>query len=113
MIQRDGLLERATEIGSRITKRAQGWQQQVGGPADVRGRGAMIGLEFMDGAGLPDAERVDAIRAACLQSGLLVLGCGLDDNVIRLVPPLTLSDEEVEQGLRILEQAILQGGARA
>ena len=112
VIERDGLLQRATEIGARIQERAQGWQKQVGGPADVRGRGAMIGLEFMDSAGLPDAERVDAIRAACLQSGLLVLGCGLDDNVIRLVPPLTLSDEEVEQGLRILEQAILQGGAR-
>lgn len=113
VIERDGLLQRATEIGDAITKRARGWQQKVGGPADVRGRGAMIGLEFMDSAGLPDAERVDAIRAACLDNGLLILGCGLDDNVIRLIPPLTLSDQEVEQGLQILEQAVLQGGASA
>ncbi len=113
VIQRDGLLQRATEIGDKIVSRAHAWQQQVGGPADVRGRGAMVGLEFMDSAGLPDAERVDAIRAACLQSGLLVLGCGIDDNVIRLIPPLTLSDSEVEQGLQILEQAVLQGGTSA
>ncbi|MHB1639741.1 MAG: aspartate aminotransferase family protein [Candidatus Dormibacteria bacterium] len=113
VIQRDGLLQRATEIGDKIMSRAHAWQQRVGGPADVRGRGAMVGLEFMDSAGLPDAERVDAIRAACLQSGLLVLGCGIDDNVIRLIPPLTLSDSEVEQGLQILEQAVLQGGTSA
>ncbi len=113
VIERDGLLQRASEIGERITQRARGWQQQVGGPADVRGRGAMIGLEFMDSAGLPDAERVEAIRAACLDRGLLILGCGIDDNVIRLIPPLTISDPELDQALETLEVAVRQSGGRS
>lgn len=112
VIERDGLLQRATVIGDRIADRARQWQRQVGGPADVRGRGAMIGLEFLDSAGMPDAERVDEIRTACLDQGLLILGCGIDDNVIRLIPPLTLSDQELEQGLQVLESAVLQGGVR-
>jgi 4-aminobutyrate aminotransferase len=113
VIERDGLLQRAEEIGNKISQRARGWQNKVGGPADVRGRGLMIGLEFMDSAGLPDAERVDEIRSACLDRGLLLLACGTDHNVIRLIPPLTLSDAETEQALEILEAAVLQGGTRA
>jgi 4-aminobutyrate aminotransferase len=113
VIERDGLLQRAEELGNKISQRARGWQNKVGGPADVRGRGLMIGLEFMDSAGLPDAERVDEIRSACLGRGLLLLACGTDHNVIRLIPPLTLSDGETEQALEILEAAVLQGGTRA
>jgi 4-aminobutyrate aminotransferase len=113
VIERDGLLQRAEELGKRISERARGWQRQVGGPADVRGRGLMIGLEFMDSAGMPDAERVDEIRSTCLERGLLLLACGTDHNVIRLIPPLNLSDSETEQAMEILEAAVLQGGSRA
>ncbi|MGC8473780.1 MAG: aminotransferase class III-fold pyridoxal phosphate-dependent enzyme, partial [Candidatus Dormibacteria bacterium] len=70
------------------------------------GRGLMIGLEFLDSAGLPDAERVEEIRATCLRRGLLLLSCGLDDNVIRLIPPLTLSDGELAEALELMESAI-------
>jgi 4-aminobutyrate aminotransferase-like enzyme len=56
---------------------------------------------------------VEAIRAACLDRGLLILGCGIDDNVIRLIPPLTISDPELDQALETLESAVLQGGSPA
>jgi 4-aminobutyrate aminotransferase-like enzyme len=68
----------------------------------------MIGLEFMDGEGGPDGDRVSRIKAKALEQGLVVLSCGIDDNVIRLLPPLTVSDSELAQGLEILEAAVLE-----
>lgn len=112
VIERDGLRERARQLGERISATAKGWQGMVGGPSDVRGRGAMIGMEFMDSAGLPDAERVEEIKSACLSRGLLLLSCGIDDNVIRLIPPLTLSDAELDEALAVMGDAIVQGGGR-
>lgn len=113
VIQRDGLLHRATEIGDRIVARAHGWQQQDRGLADVRGRGTMVGLEFLGISGLPDSERVATIRSICLERGLVVLSCGLNDNVIRLIPPLILDDNELERGLGILEEAVFQSSVQS
>ncbi len=110
VIERQGLLQRATDLGDRIQAAARRWQGEVGGPRDVRGRGLMIGLEFLDSTGQPDAERVEEIRSVCLSQGLLLLSCGIDDNVIRLIPPLTLSDQELALALEVMEGAVLRGG---
>lgn len=106
VITRLGLLERARVLWDRISARMQGLQGQVSGIAEVRGRGLMVGLEFEDGRGDPDGERVLEIRRRCLEAGLVVLSCGADDHVIRLMPPLTITDDEVEVGIGILEEAI-------
>lgn len=113
VIERDGLMRRATEIGEGIFARAYDWQRHDPGLADVRGRGTMVGLEFLDPSGLPDAKRVAAIREMCLEQGLIVLSCGLDDNVIRLIPPLILDDHELARGLEILEEAVYQSSSQA
>ncbi len=105
-IEREGLLARARTIGESVQERAASWRAQGYGPADVRGRGAMVGLEFLDAGGRPQTDRVARLRARCEQQGLVILSCGLDDNVIRLIPPLTISDQELEQGLGVLEAAV-------
>ena len=110
VIERDHLMERATELGQTIRRRVEAWQQAGHGPSDLRGRGALIGLEFMDHQGRPDAERVSQIKHQALDSGLVVLSCGVDDNVIRLLPPLTVSDAELGQALDILESAVMGTG---
>jgi 4-aminobutyrate aminotransferase len=110
VIERDQLRERATDLGQVIQARVEGWRQAGHGPSDVRGRGALIGLEFMDHQGGPDRERVGQIKHLALESGLVVISCGLDDNVIRLLPPLTVSDAELTQGLDILEAAVMETG---
>lgn len=69
-------------------------------PYPVRGVGLMIGIEF------PDGKTAKTVVERCLQNRLLVLTCGKDDNVIRLVPPLTISDEDLKFGLNILIGAI-------
>ena len=96
--ERMGLLlrERLEEIAAR--------QPLVG---EVRGLGAMLALELRERT--PDAAK--ATTAAAFQKGLLLLSCGLDGNVIRLLPPLTASDEELERGLGLLEESLGDAGA--
>jgi 4-aminobutyrate aminotransferase len=110
VIEREGLLARAEQIGEVVTAEVRGWQETGHGPSDLRGRGAMIGLEFMDEQGGPDSERVSQIRLQALEQGLVLLSCGIDDNVIRLLPPLTVSDSELAQGMEILQTAVLETG---
>ena len=113
VIERDHLRERATALGEAIRTRVELWRQAGYGPADLRGRGAMIGMEFMDQTGCPDSDRVGQIKHIALEKGLVLLSCGIDDNVIRLLPPLTVSDAELSEGLDILEAAVSQtGGSR-
>lgn len=107
VIERDHLIDRATALGETIRARVARWQESGEGPSDLRGRGALIGMEFMDEQGHPDADRVTQIKHRAVESGLVVLSCGIDDNVIRLLPPLTVSDAELEEGLDILESAVL------
>jgi 4-aminobutyrate aminotransferase len=102
--------ERADLLGRRVMERARGWQAEIPALADVRGLGLMIGLEFMEG-GAPAAKLVDRIAANALARGLLLLSCGIDGNVIRLIPPLTIPEPELDAGLDILEAAVREEAA--
>jgi 4-aminobutyrate aminotransferase len=104
-LSRERIPERAERLGRKVMERARGWQSEIPALADVRGLGLMIGMEFMqDGA--PATALVDRIAAAALARGLLVLSCGIDANVIRLIPPLTIPEDELDAGLDILEAAM-------
>jgi 4-aminobutyrate aminotransferase len=104
-LSRERIPERAERLGRKVMERARGWQSEIPALADVRGLGLMIGMEFMqDGA--PATALVDRIAAASLARGLLVLSCGIDANVIRLIPPLTIPEDELDAGLDILEAAM-------
>lgn len=109
-LQRERLAERAARLGARILERARGWQRNVPTLADVRGVGFLVGLEFVRD-GRPAADLVARIRAGALDRGLLVLSCGTADNVIRIMPPLNVPEDELEAGLDILEAAILEAAA--
>jgi 4-aminobutyrate aminotransferase / (S)-3-amino-2-methylpropionate transaminase / 5-aminovalerate transaminase len=108
VIEEEGLLGRAAAIGEAITGRLGELQLELGGIGDVRGLGAMIGVEFVKSAAdkTPDKEAVQAIIAHTRESGLILLPAGSYGNVIRLLPPLRMSDEELEEGLAKLESAI-------
>ena len=75
---------------------------------EVRGLGPMLALELVRDreSKTPAPERVAAAIAAAREQGLLLLGCGLHGNVIRLLPPLTISDDDLARGLEILEAAL-------
>jgi 4-aminobutyrate aminotransferase len=69
---------------------------------EVRGLGPMLALELRE----PTPDAAKATTAAAFEQGLLLLSCGLDGNVIRLLPPLTATDGELERGLNLLEKAL-------
>ena len=76
--------------------------------AEFRGRGAMLALEFADPGSLePRPDLAQAISAACHAEGVLTLTCGTWGNVIRLLPPLVIGQDLLQDGLQVLRQAIL------
>ncbi len=99
--------ERAAELGARVLDRLRGWTDRFAAVGDVRGRGLMIGIEFMQGQ-LPAGDVAAAVQRRCVANDLLVLTCGIDDNVVRLLPPLTIGEDDLDRGVGILEQCIAQ-----
>ncbi|GIE32307.1 aspartate aminotransferase family protein [Actinoplanes italicus] len=78
------------------------------GVAEVRGRGAMIAIELViPGTIEPDPTRTAAVSKACHEAGLLTLTCGTYGNVLRFLPPLVISDEDLNRGIDILRRALL------
>ncbi|MBC7964211.1 MAG: aspartate aminotransferase family protein [Steroidobacteraceae bacterium] len=109
-IQDDGLLARCRELGAAALGRLMAFQEQHPLVGDVRGLGLMIGVELVGSDGKPDGAACAQVLEECLQQGLIVINCGAERNVIRLIPPLTISDEEMGQALDILEQTIETAG---
>ncbi len=73
---------------------------------DVRGRGAMLAVELVDpSSGEPEAAVAKAVAAAAHARGLILLTCGTYGNVLRLLPPLSMPDHLLEEGLDVLEEA--------
>ena len=72
---------------------------------DVRGLGLMIATEFTRN-GEPDKETAVAVQKACLKRNLLLLTCGTYENVIRWIPPLIVTKEQIEDALSIFKQAL-------
>lgn len=101
------LVERARQIESEIRKILEPLVTETSGRvAEVRGRGAMIAFEIRDTDGNPDAASTRAIIADCIAAGVLVLSCGLDGNVVRLLPPLVISGDLLREALDILADAV-------
>ncbi|MDT5349156.1 MAG: 4-aminobutyrate aminotransferase / (S)-3-amino-2-methylpropionate transaminase / 5-aminovalerate [Mycobacterium sp.] len=102
-IERDGLIERAQEIERLMMDRLlrlQACDDRIG---DVRGRGAMIAIELVkSGTADPDPELTLKLSTAAHAAGVIVLTCGMFGNIVRLLPPLTISDELLIEGLDVL-----------
>ncbi|HEY0228761.1 MAG TPA: 4-aminobutyrate--2-oxoglutarate transaminase [Mycobacterium sp.] len=102
-IESDGLIERAQQIERLIIERLLRLQAADDRIGDVRGRGAMIAVELVkSGTSDPDAELTQKLTIAAHAAGVIVLTCGMYGNIIRLLPPLTISDELLTEGLDIL-----------
>ncbi|AKN17423.1 4-aminobutyrate aminotransferase [Mycobacterium haemophilum DSM 44634] len=106
-IENDGLIERAQQIERLITDRLLRLQAVDDRIGDVRGRGAMIAVELVkSGTADPDAELTEKVASAAHAAGVVVLTCGMFGNIIRLLPPLTISDELLAEGLDILSRIL-------
>jgi 4-aminobutyrate aminotransferase/(S)-3-amino-2-methylpropionate transaminase len=103
------LNERAMHIGQIIRQHFQALQAHCPLVADIRGLGAMIGIELCHGGdpARPAGDVLAFVTATCREHGVLVLSAGRDGNVLRLLSPLVISDEDLNYGLGVIEDAIL------
>jgi 4-aminobutyrate aminotransferase/(S)-3-amino-2-methylpropionate transaminase len=97
-----GFRERADQIAKLLRTRLDEIAAKYAIVGEVRGLGAMLALELTEQSG----EASKAVTTAAREKGLVLLSCGLYGNVIRLLPPLSATDEELERGLGILEEAL-------
>ena len=77
-------------------------QQSFPAIGDIRGRGAMMAVELVNSDGSPNAELVSKVTKYCHQNGVIVLTAGTYGNVIRFLPPLTISDALLNEGLDVV-----------
>jgi 4-aminobutyrate aminotransferase/(S)-3-amino-2-methylpropionate transaminase len=107
--EEDGLIERAREIGAVLIGRLNALRTADARIGDVRGRGAMVAIELVDPeTGAPDAALTGRLAAYAHAKGVLVLTCGTYGNVIRFLPPLTISDELLVEGLDVIAEGLKQ-----
>jgi 4-aminobutyrate aminotransferase/(S)-3-amino-2-methylpropionate transaminase len=107
-LEQDDLCKRANELGGRFAKRARRWQAQWPQIGEVRGLGGMQAMELVRSqeSREPAASETKAIVRYCYEHGLIVLSAGSYGNVIRLLMPLVMSDEQFEEALSVLEAAL-------
>ncbi len=102
-----GLIERAQQIGEIAFARLNAAKQADPRIGEVRGRGAMIAIEIVDPTtGDPDAALTGAVAKAAHAQGVIVLTCGTYGNIIRLLPPLSIPDHLLSEGLDVLLDAL-------
>ena len=110
VIEAEGLCARALEIGEQITTRLRKLADRQGMESigDVRGLGAMVGFELVKSSETREADPTlaGAIVAEAEKRGLILLVCGTRFNVVRILPPLTIADDLLLEGIDIMEHAI-------
>lgn len=108
--EQDNLLERAVKQGETMVSRLNDIKaKKTGMPiGNIRNLGAMVAFEIVTehGGDQPDAAGAKALAAKCLERGLLILTCGVWGDTVRLLCPLTASDEIIKEGLDILEASV-------
>ncbi|HJT91900.1 MAG TPA: aminotransferase class III-fold pyridoxal phosphate-dependent enzyme, partial [Mycobacterium sp.] len=94
---------RARAIEAMVKPRLRALSDEVGVIGDIRGRGAMLAIEIVrPGGTTPDAELAKSVAGEALSQGVLVLTCGTYGNVIRLLPPLVIGDDLLDEGITVL-----------
>ncbi|MBR6912239.1 MAG: aspartate aminotransferase family protein [Treponema sp.] len=112
VIDKEKLVDRANEIGRKIVERFTIWKEKYECVGDVRGLGAMVGVEFVKDKKTkePDGKLVSEIIRYAACHGLIMENAGTYGNVIRFLAPLIITDEQLEAGLAIYEDAIKNCG---
>ncbi|SMX97464.1 MULTISPECIES: 4-aminobutyrate--2-oxoglutarate transaminase [unclassified Brevibacterium] len=105
--EEDGLVDNAAHIGEIVTDRLTKLQGKYPEVGDVRGRGAMIAAEFVQHDSIdPNPDLVKKIADHCAKNGVLVLTTGTFGNILRFLPPLTISDELLNDAFDVIDEAI-------
>ncbi|TDE92799.1 aminotransferase class III-fold pyridoxal phosphate-dependent enzyme [Occultella glacieicola] len=106
VIEDEGLVDNAARRGEELLAGAR--QRASSAVGDVRGLGLMVGSEFTTPDGGPDGPRAAAAQQLASSKGLLMLTCGAHMNVVRMIPPLVVTADEVDEGLRIWSDVLAE-----
>jgi len=107
IIQESNYLERASKLGNELKKKLQALQEDHKIVGDVRGQGMMLGIELVKDRDTkePAIQEMLQVMEYCREKGLLIGKGGLDNNVVRLQPPLELTSEQIDEACSILGDA--------
>ncbi|MBE9545481.1 MAG: 4-aminobutyrate--2-oxoglutarate transaminase [Proteobacteria bacterium] len=107
--EEEDLLAKSVALGQKLKSRFEKWQREFSLIGEIRGLGAMLGLEFVKGENKePAAEEAKQLAEFCLDKGLLILVCGSYGNIVRILAPFVITDEQLEQGLSIMEEGLAE-----
>ncbi|MFZ2554247.1 aminotransferase class III-fold pyridoxal phosphate-dependent enzyme, partial [Psychrobacter urativorans] len=101
VIEEENLLARSIEIGDKIAAFLS--DMQLSKIGHIRHKGAMLAFELIDSEGNPDAAATASLKAKAFEHGLLLASCGMHGNAIRVMVPLTVEDEVLQEGLDIIK----------
>ncbi len=104
--EEEQLLERSKQLGETLTSELTAMAKDFPELAEVRGLGAMVAMEFLDAEGKPLSDLPGKILNLAREKGLILLSCGIYGNVVRILVPLTVPDEQLHQGLAILRECL-------
>lgn len=109
VIAEENLIARANTLGERIKAKLErvATRNDTVHIAAIRGLGAMIAFDIVGSDDTPDAEATKRVVQAALEQGLILLACGVHGNTIRILNPLTIADELLDEGLAMLEAALV------
>lgn len=108
IMEEESFEKRSQEIGEKVTARYNKWKEKYQVVGDVRGIGGMMGIEFVEDkkTKIPAPSLVQKIVSIAVQKGLMIESAGIYGNVIRFLAPLVITDEQLEAGLNIFEDAL-------
>lgn len=103
-------LNRATAVGNIITSRLKAMQEKFSCIGDIRGLGAMLVVEFVKNQDTkePDMDFAMAVIKKSVSKGVILIRAGLYTNCIRFLPPIVITDEQLHEGLDVIEQSIAE-----
>jgi 4-aminobutyrate aminotransferase len=107
---RDGLVDNAARMGEMLMAGLRDVQSRYPVLGDVRGLGLMVGCEFTEEDGAPATGLVKEVIARCLEQKLILLNCGTYSNVVRWIPPLIVTREQIQTALKVFESALEAAG---
>jgi 4-aminobutyrate aminotransferase / (S)-3-amino-2-methylpropionate transaminase / 5-aminovalerate transaminase len=112
-VEREEFRRHSEELGERIRARLEGIAGRIGQIGEVRGLGPMLAFELVTDRETkePAADLTKRTTEAARENGLILLSCGLHGNVVRILVPLVIADEELDRGLEILEESLVSAAA--
>ena len=107
IFEEEQMLEKSIALGQKLKSRFEQWQQKYKIIGEIRGLGAMLGLELVKAPdNAPAADEAKQMVDFCHENGLVILSCGSYGNVIRVLAPFVITDDQLQKGLAIMEEGL-------